>query len=161
MNKYEKIRRFCIIIGGFMAVCGAFMILTRGNPLEESIGYVGVTNGSQIIEVEGYKYSYNFSVEQSKIESFISIEDAEIIPEIDYYPNDENCNIAVSYTEEYTGKPCYSVYNDSFECLIDSETNLEIPGETGKKYFVEASVDWGEKEKNITVKYYFAINIKE
>lgn len=159
-DKYEKIRRLCIIIGSAMLVCGCFMMLTRGNPLDEVIGYVGVTNGSGIIEVPGYKYSYNSDDEQSLTENFTVIEDAVNIPEIDYYPDDENCNIAVSYTEEYVGKPLYTVYNDSLECIIDSKSSLEMSGESGEKYYIEVSVDWGKKDRSVTVKYYFVINIK-
>ena len=144
-----------------MVVCGAFMMLTRGNPLDEAIGYVGVSNGYEIISVDGYKYSYNTREDENKTDNFISIENAEDIPQIDYFPDDENCKIEISYTEDYTGKPTYAVYSDSFEPIIEAQPNLQMPGETGKKYYIEASVDWGDKDKNVTVKYYFAINIKE
>ena len=161
MSKYERIRRLCIIIGSLMVVVGAFKMLTRGNPLDESIGYVGVSNGSRIISVDGYKYSYNFDDEQSKLDSFVTIENAEVIPEIDYLINDEHCNLSVSFTDESTGKPSYAVYNESFECIIESQPDLEMPAELDKKYYIEVSVDWGDKDNNVTVKYYFAVNIKE
>lgn len=143
-----------------MVVCGAFMMLTRGNPLDESIGYVGVSNGSEIISVDGYKYSYNNNDEENKTENFVTIENADEIPQIDYFPNDEKSKIEISYTEDYAGKPTYAVYDESFNCIIEAQPNLQMPGEAGKKYYIEASVDWGNEDKSVTVKYYFAINIK-
>lgn len=144
-----------------MVVCGGFMILTRGNPLDEYVGYVGVSNGYEIISVDGYKYSYNYGEEENKTENFVTIESADEIPQIDYFPNDKNCKIEISYTEDYTGKPTYAVYNEKFECIIKPQTKLQMPGAAGNKYYIEATVNWGTKDKNLTMKYYFAINITE
>ncbi len=160
MSKDDKIRRLLIFIGSMMVVIGSFMVLTRGNLLDKSIGYVIITNGSQRYEVEGYKYSYNSGDDNTVIEGFTDIEQAENISELDYYPNDENSQLKISYSKKETANISYKVYDESFECVIDSQPKLDMPGEIGKKYYIEASVDWGEERKNVTVKYYFAINVK-
>lgn len=160
MNKYEKIRRLCIIVGSVMLVLGCYMMMTRGNPLDEMAGYVGVSNGREIISVDGYKCSYNYDDKSDKTDNFVTIEKAENIPQIDYYPTDENYKLEVSFTEDYSQKPTYKVYDESFNCIVEEQSNLQMPGEIGKKYYIELSVDWGNKSKNLTMKYYFAINIK-
>jgi len=161
MKKYEKIRIFCIIIGSVMLVLGCYMMMTRGNPLDEMAGYVGVSNGKEIISVDGYKYSYNNGNNSDKTDNFVTIENAENIPEIDYYPGNDNYKMEVSFTEDYSQKPTYKVYDEDFNCIVEEQSNLQMPGEIGKKYYIELSVDWGKKNKSLTIKYYFVINIKE
>ncbi len=160
MNKEELIRKILIFVFFAVAVVGGFLMLTRGNPLDEKIGNVYITNGIVKMEVDGYKYSYNSGDNISEVEDFVIIDKATEIPEIDYFPNDENYKLQVAYSEEYAGLS-YSVYDENFECIIDSQPSLAMPGESGKKYYIESSVDWGSKKKNVTVKYYFAINVKE
>lgn len=160
MNKEERLRKLIIIISAAFAVIGGFLMLTRGNPLDKAIGKVIITNGIERMEVKGYKYSYNNKNESDILENFIPITDAQNIPEIDYYPDSEN-NIAVSYSDKYTGNLSYTVYDSDFNIMIENQPNLTMPGESGKKYYIEIGVNWGEDEKNITVKYYFAINIVE
>lgn len=160
MKKEELIRKILIFVFFAIAVVGGFMMLTRGNPLDKSIGNVFITNGSQRMEVEGYKFSYNNGDNVDEVEKFTSIDKAKEIPEIDYYPNDENCKLQVAYNEEYAGDLAYTVYDESFNCIVDSQPTLVMPGEFGKKYYVESSVNWGNEKKNVTVKYYFAINVK-
>lgn len=159
MNKDDKIRKIIILVCSAMAVIGGFMMLTRGNPLDKVIGRVIITNGVERMEIDGNKYSYNNgNGDIDKIENFISIKKAENIPEIDY--NSENGdNIAVSYSESYSGDLSYTVYDRDFNVLIENQPELTISGENGNKYYVEIGVNWGDNEKNITVKYYFAINI--
>ena len=161
MSKDDKIRRLFILIGSLMLIVGAFMALTRGNPLDKDIGYVFLTNGTQKMEIDGYKYSYNSGDNQSEIEDFISIDKAKNIPEIDYVVNDENCQIKISYSKKDVNEIFYTVYDENFECVAERQSSLNMPGEIGKKFYVEASVNWGKGKKTVTVKYYFAINVKE
>lgn len=160
MKKEERQRKLIILIASAIAVIGAFCMLTRGNPLDKAIGRVIITNGLERMEIDGYKYSYNGKNGSDKLENFIPITNAENIPEIDYYPDSEN-NIAVSYSDKYTGDLSYTVYDSGFGILIENQPNLAMPGEIGGKYYVEVGVNWGEAEKNVTVKYYFSINIAE
>lgn len=160
MNKEERIRKLLIIIGSVMLIVGAYMALTRGNPIDEKIGYVFITNGFEKMEVKGHKYSYNSGDNISEIESFVSIDNAEDIPEIDYFPDNDDCKLLISYGDDYTGELSYSVFDENFNCIIDSMPTLSMPGEAGKKYYVQSSVNWGDKKKSVTVKYYFAVNVK-
>lgn len=160
MNKEERIRKIIILIGSVMVIIGGFLMLTRGNPLDKVIGRVIITNGVDRMEVEGYKYSYNNKNNSDKLENFIPITEADNIPEIDYHSKSDN-NIAVSYSEDYAGDLSYTVYDSDFNVLIDAQPNLTMPGENGKKYYVEIGVNWGEEKKNVTVKYYFSINITD
>ncbi|MGN0612699.1 MAG: hypothetical protein ACI4JB_02250 [Porcipelethomonas sp.] len=161
MKHEDRIRKACIILGSAAAICGGFMMLTRGNPADKAIGTVVVSNGVEPIAVDGYKYSYNNGGEESRVENFVTIENAPDIPEVDYNPDSEDGGISVSYSDEYTGELSYTVYDSQFNRIVDSQPGLEMPGERGEKYYVEIGVDWGEEEKSVTVKYYFAINIKE
>ncbi len=159
MKKDERIRKIIILIGSIMTIIGGFMMLTRGNPLDSVIGKVIITNGRERMQIDGYKYSYNKNDKSDSIETFIPITDADNIPEIDYVPDSED-QIAVSYSEKsYTGNLNYTVYDSDFNILIDNQPNLVMPAEKGKKYNIEVSVNWGEDESSVTVKYYFAINI--
>lgn len=161
MSKEDKIRKILILIGSLMVIVGGIMILNRDNPLDKEIGYVFLTNGTQKMEVDGYKYSYNSGDKQSEIETFVSIDKAKNIPEIDYFVNDENCQIKVSYSKKDAHDISYAVYDENFDCVVDNQSALDLPGEAGKKFYVESSVNWGKGKKTVTVKYYFAINVKE
>lgn len=161
MKKEERLRKLIIVIASVIALIGGFRMLTRGNPLDKQIGKVIITNGIDRIQIEGHKYSYNNKGNSDKIESFVPITDANDIPEINYFPDSGN-NIAISYNKEsYTGNLSYTVYDSDFNIIIAEQPSLTMPGENGKKYFVEIGVNWGEPEKNVTVKYYFSINIAE
>lgn len=158
MKKEERLRKIIIIIASIIALIGGYSMLTRENPIDEMIGKVIITNGQDRIYLDGYKYSYNKKNKSDKMDDFIPIKEAKDIPEINYSPNNEN-NIAISYSDDYTGNLSYTVYDSEFNVIIDNQPNLVMPGEAGKKYFVEIGVNWGESKKNVTVKYYFSINI--
>ncbi len=161
MKKEERIRKLIILIAFVTALIGGICMLTRTNPLDKQIGRVIITNGINRMQIDGYKYSYNNKDNSDKIETFIPITDADDIPEIDYFPDSEN-NISISYNKEsYTGDLSYTVYDSDFNIIIADQPSLTMPGENGKKYFVEIGVNWGEEDKNVTVKYYFSINIAE
>jgi hypothetical protein len=161
MKKEERIRWIIIIISAAVALLGAFLIMTRGNPLDEAIGDVVVTNGRQRVVINGVKYSYNDEDSSKKSDIYVPIEKAEGIPALDYDMNDENCNISVSYSDEYTGDIIYTVYDTDFNEILTDQKNLTIPAECGKEYYISAKVNWGDEDKNVTVMYYFKINVLE
>lgn len=159
MKNEEKLRKLIIMIASIIAVIGGYAMLTRGNPIDKMIGKLIITNGVERIQIDGYKYSYNIKDKTDINEDFITINNVENIEEIDYYPNGNN--IAISYSEEYVGDLSYTVYDSEFNAIIEKQPNLVMPGEIGKKYYIEVGVNWGSSQKNVTVMYYFAINIAE
>ena len=60
-----------ILIAVFFGIflLGAFLSLTRGNPLDKSVGSVIVTNGEERFEVSGYKVSYNNGNKSRNVEN--------------------------------------------------------------------------------------------
>ena len=159
MKKNEIIKKVCTGFFIMIAFLGAVMIMTRGDPADSAIGDVVVTNGYDRIALDCHKYSYNDKNGSRKIDSFLSVDKAYNIPTLVYGPNDSGCDIAVSYSESYNGELGYTVYDESYNVMIEQQPSLKIPVETGKKYFVEITVNWGEDDDNVTCKYYFGLDI--
>ena len=159
MKKKELIKK--IFTGFFImiALLGALLIITRGDPADSAIGDVVVTNGYDRSALDCHKYSYNDKNGSRKIDTFLPVDKAYNIPILKYDPNDSGCSIAVSYSESYNGELCYTVYDDSFNVVVDKQSSLTMPVENGKNYYVEIAVDWGEEDDTVTCKYYFEIDI--
>ena len=70
MKKKELIKK--IFTGFFImiALLGALLIITRGDPADSAIGDVVVTNGYDRIALDCHKYSYNDKNGSRKIDTF-------------------------------------------------------------------------------------------
>ena len=159
MKRKELIKKICTVFFILMAFAGALMIITRGNPADSAIGDVVVTNGYDRIALDCHKYSYNDKYGYRKIETFLPVDKAYNIPLLKYDQNDSGCCIAVSYSESYNGDLEYTVYDESFNIIVEPQKALAMPVKTGEKYFVEISVDWGDDDNKVTCKYYFEVEI--
>lgn len=151
-------RKVCIIIFSLVFLCGAFMMLTRGNPLDKEIGTVIITNGTERMEVSGYKVSYNSNGKIRKVEN-PDLSTVTDIPSIDYRIGQEGSGISVSYSDSYTGDLLYSVYDENMNLITEKQSSLTVSGKQGERYYTEIVVNWGNKNEYVTVKYYFIINI--
>lgn len=151
-------RRICIVVSLLIFMCGVFMMLTRGNPLDKKIGTVVITNGTERMEVSGYKVSYNSNGKTRKVEN-PDLSTVTDIPSIDYKIGQEGSGISVSYSDSYTGDLLYSVYDEKMNLITNKQTALRISGKQGERYYTEILVNWGNKKENVTVKYFFIINI--
>lgn len=164
MNFFKKnnLQKVMAAVFGVIALLGAIMIFNRSNPLDKSIGDVVVTNGADRIALDCHKYSYNNRNGKSLIDTFIPIEKDKKIPVIAYYPHNEDCKIAVSYSERYKGELSYNVYDSDFNPVVEEASSLTLPVEPGNIYYVSVAVDWGEddEDKTVTCKYYFSIDVK-
>ena len=159
MKKNELIKKIFTTLFIIIAFMGALMIIMRGDPADSAIGDVVVTNGYDRIVLDCHKYSYNDKNGSRKIDTFLSVDKAYNIPTLKYDPNDSGCSMAVSYSESYNGDLSYTVYDDGFNVISEPQTSLTMPVETGKNYYVEITVDWGEDDDTVTCKYYFEVNI--
>lgn len=159
MKRKELIKKICTVFFIFIALLGALMIITRGDPADSAIGDVVVTNGYDRIALDCHKYSYNDKNGSRKLDTFLSVDKAYNIPMLKYDPDDPNCNVAVSYSESYNGQLSYTVYDDSFNIVMEPQPALTMPVEKGKYYYVEIVVNWGEDDDTVTCKYYFGLDI--
>lgn len=133
-------------------------MLTRGNPLDKEIGTVIITNGTERMEVSGYKVSYNSNGKIRKVEN-PDLSTVTDIPSIDYRIGQEGSGISVSYSDSYTGDLLYSVYDENMNLITEKQSSLTVSGKQGERYYTEIVVNWGNKNEYVTVKYYFIINI--
>lgn len=151
-------RKVCLAFFIAVFLCGIFMMLTRGNPLDKKIGTVIITNGSDRVEVPGYKVSYNTDGKSRQVEN-PDMSEVTDIPSINYDINKEGSGISVSYSDSHTGDLLYSVYDENMNIVTENQTSLSISGKQGEKFYTEILVNWGSKDENVTLKYYFIINI--
>lgn len=142
-----------ILIAVFLSIflLGAFLSLTRGNPLDKFVGSVIVTNGEERFEVTGYKVSYNNGNKSRNVENPELKDVTDSLKTIGY-----GDGISVSYSDKFTDIS-YSVYDEDMNPIIRNESSLKISGSEGKKYYVEILVNWGNKSESVSEKYYFII----
>ena len=159
MKKGELVKKICTIFFVLMAILGALMIIMRGNPADSAIGDVVVTNGYDRIALDCHKYSYNDKDKSRTLDTFLPVDKAYNIPTLKYDPDDANCQLAVSYSESYNGKLSYTVYDESFNVIMPPQNALTLPVDTGKYYYIEITVNWGEDDYSVTCKYYFGLDV--
>ncbi|MGN1482117.1 hypothetical protein [Porcipelethomonas sp.] len=150
-------RKICIMISLAVFAAGIFMMLTRGNPLDKSIGTVIITNGKERLEVPGYTVSYNTDSKIKEVEHPEMSDVLSDLPDIDYNSDGEG-GISVSYSDKFTDVS-YSVYDENMKPVAENQSSLKLSGSESTKYYVEILVNWGSKKENVAVKYYFIINI--
>ena len=46
-----------------------------------------------------------------------------------------------------------------FSEIVTDQDSLTIPAQKDKSYYVSVGVNWGDEDKNVTVMYYFRINV--
>ena len=146
-------RKICIIISFAVFAIGVFMMLTRGNPLDKSIGSVIITNGKERFEVPGYTISYNTDKKTREVEHPEISDLLSDLPNISY---DEG--ISVSYSEKFADV-FYSVYDENMNPVVENQSSLKLSGNENTKYYVEILVNWGNNTESVSVKYYFIINL--
>ena len=159
MKRKEVIKKICTVFFIMIALLGALMIITRGDPADSAIGDVVVTNGYDRIALDCHKFSYNDKNGSRMIDTFLPVDKAYNIPTLKYDPDDPNCSVAVSYSESYNGQLSYTVYDDSFNVVIEPQPALTMPVEKGRLYYVEITVNWGEEDDTVTCKYYFCMDV--
>lgn len=153
----EKIQgRLLFLIAAAILLAGIAGILGRNNSSDKFIGTVYVITNDDSSEIEGYKV-------QKQYEDKITEYDVQPIEEIEntfkVFEQPEEDNTAVSFTGNYVGDVLYSVYDMDYNEIYKDATSLKIPVGVTDGYIVQIKVKWGRTKNNVTLDYYFKINL--
>lgn len=152
--------RILFVIAAVVLIAGIIGVLNRGDGTDKLIGTVFIVTDNDSSEIEGYKLQKQYEDEIKEYENFPS-NDA-IKQECNEFKQSDSGNIAVSFTGTYTGDVLYSVYNFSDNTPVyENRNSLTIPAshDETENYLVKIEVKWGKIKNNVTVDYYFNMQV--
>lgn len=155
-NKENLKSRILFIAAVIVLIAGIIGVLTRGDSVDKLIGTVFVVTDENSSEIEGYKIrkQYEEDIKEYDIPSVDAIKQ-----ECKAFAQNDNSNIAVSFTGHYIGDVFYSVYKFSDNTPVyENRTSLTVPVGESEGYLVKVEITWGKRKNNVIVDYYFNIN---